>query len=115
MAFNRDSDLLHKGQVHPVQRNMEHRKLAIVFNTIFPGIRYYGHFLPGAFGKPYRATRSWSAFAGKILEEDRSGKGRASFMLRITETVDDFLGRKLNDSEVLESVMGMLLAPIPLF
>ena len=36
-------------------------------------------------------------------------------MLRITETVDDFLGRKLNDSEVLEEVMGMMLASIPLF
>ena len=36
-------------------------------------------------------------------------------MLRITETPDDFLGRKLNDSEVLEAVMGTMLAPIPLF
>ena len=115
MAFNRDPDLLHKGQVHPVQRNMGDRKLALIFNTIFPGIRYYGHLLPGFLGMPYKATRSWAAYALKVLEEDRSGKGRASFMLRITETVDDFLGRKLNDSEVLEEVMGMMLAPIPLF
>ena len=46
---------------------------------------------------------------------NRSGKGRASFMLRKMVTVDDFLGRKLNDSEVLEEVMGMMLAPTPLF
>ena len=41
MAF-RDSDLLDKGEIHPVQRPMEDRKGAILLNNIFPGIRFYG-------------------------------------------------------------------------
>ena len=109
MAFNRDANLLHKGEIHPVQQNMEDIKLSLVLNGLFPGIRHYGQFLPGIFGKPYRAIRYWRAFSLNILEEDRSRKDKASFMQQLRETEDEFLGRKLSDQEVLEEVMAMML------
>ena len=108
MAFNRDANLLHKGEVHPVQKKMEAIKLSIVLNGLVPGIRHYGRFLPSTLGKPYRAMDDWGAFAQKILEEDRNADKKASFMLRITEGIDEFLGRPLNDNEVREEVMGMM-------
>ena len=70
--------------------------------------------IPGFLGKPFRARKKWKNYAKQILQEDAAcpPDKRTSFMSRLTGLKDDFLGRPLNDDEILEEAVSTMGAGI---
>jgi hypothetical protein len=128
MCFNEDAGIMRTGKTHPVLTDMELSKRTVPLNAAFPPLRKFGHALPiASIADPYKATLRWKdvcyypiksdlvrieliilQFTVKKLQEARLQPNKTSFLARLVDTEDEALGRRLDDDEAAEEIMGLM-------
>jgi benzoate 4-monooxygenase len=110
-TLNHESGSLATGTPHPVIRDLEDFQSVFAWTALLPFLRGLGRFIPiPAIQKPFVSLHNWVDFCLEISSRERSNDKHASFIARLLENPDPHLGRRLEDIEISEELIGILFA-----
>ena len=109
-AFGQEAGGFKLGKPHWVLGAIKESKKAVIYGFLSGGLLAPdkgSHRIPGFIGAPFRARRKWNEYAKDLLRQEMAASPdeQTSFMARLTGITDSYLGRPLNDAEILEEAV----------
>ncbi|OQV07837.1 hypothetical protein CLAIMM_12206 [Cladophialophora immunda] len=107
LLFDEDPESVKQGIPHHVWSYFKLTRPLFIVKELFPYLAKYGIYLPGRYGRGFRAVRLWKGYALTILARCRAEGVRTPFLKQMLYGEKDMaLGRPLTDSEIAEECMG---------
>ena len=112
-AFGRDAGCFETMKPHWILDAIKESRKGIIYGYLFRGLvgpDKGSHNIPGFLGEPFRAMKNWVQYGKELIREEMTlpPDQRTSFMSRLTGITDSYLGRPLNDVEILEETVATM-------
>ncbi|KIX01346.1 uncharacterized protein Z518_09071 [Rhinocladiella mackenziei CBS 650.93] len=113
LTLGRDFKLTETDTHHHALRNLEVFPENFAITAIFPFLKKHGVDVPiKSIRTPFEIQAGWEKYCLEIVAEERAKmpEERSSWIKRLMDRDDDFLGRPLRDLEIAEEIVGVLFA-----